>query len=58
MRIETAPGRQLQSDWGAHRTRIAGDEMTVHFVVSTLGFSWGVAFLVHGLRGPSTRMKD
>ena len=39
VRFETAPGRQLQSDWGEHRTRIAGVETTVHFMVNTLGFS-------------------
>lgn len=46
VRFETAPGRQLQSDWAEHRTRIAGAETTVHFIVNTLGFSrrfhfWG-----------------
>lgn len=39
VRFETAPGRQLQSDWAVHRTRIAGEETTVHFIVNTLGFS-------------------
>jgi transposase len=39
VRFETAPGRQLQSDWGEHRPRIAGVETTVHVVVNTLGFS-------------------
>src|SRR5574340_1272686 len=39
VRFETAPGRQLQSDWGEQRTRIAGAETTVHFLVNTLGFS-------------------
>lgn len=39
VRFETAPGRQLQSDWGEHRTQIAGEETSVHFVVNTLGFS-------------------
>lgn len=39
VRFETAPGRQLQSDWGQQRTRIAGQETAVHFIVNTLGFS-------------------
>jgi len=39
VRFETAPGRQLQSDWAEHRTWIAGEETTVHVIVNTLGFS-------------------
>lgn len=39
VRFETAPGQQLQSDWGEQRTRMAGTETTVHFIVNTLGFS-------------------
>lgn len=39
VRFETAPGRQLQSDWAEHRTFIAGQETVVHFIVNTLGFS-------------------
>lgn len=39
VRFETAPSRQLQSDWAEHRTRIAGAETTVHVSVNTLGFS-------------------
>jgi transposase len=39
VRFETAPGRQLQCDWAEQRTRIAGEETTVHFLVNTLGFS-------------------
>jgi transposase len=39
VRFETAPGRQLQSDWAEYRTRIAGAETTVHMIVNTLGFS-------------------
>jgi transposase len=39
VRFETPPGRQLQSDWAEQRTRIAGEETTVHFLVNTLGFS-------------------
>jgi transposase len=46
VRFETAPGRQLQSDWGTLRTRVAGRATGVHFVVHTLGYSrrfhfWG-----------------
>jgi transposase len=39
VRFETAPGRQLQSDWAVQRTWLAGQETTVHFIVNTLGFS-------------------
>jgi len=39
VRFETAPGRQLQSDWAEQRTQIAGQETVVHFIVNTLGFS-------------------
>lgn len=39
VRFETAPGRQLQSDWGVQRIWLAGQETTVHFIVNTLGFS-------------------
>ena len=46
VRFETEPGRQLQTDWGEQRTVIAGQAVTVHFAVSTLGYSrrfhfWG-----------------
>jgi hypothetical protein len=44
VRFETAPGRPLQSDWAEHRTRIAGVEPAVHFIVNTLGFSRRVHF--------------
>jgi transposase len=39
VRFETAPGRQLQSDWATQRTQIASVETAVHFIVNTLGFS-------------------
>lgn len=39
VRFETAPGRQLQSDWATQRTQIAGVETAIHFIVNTLGFS-------------------
>lgn len=39
VRFETDPGRQLQSDWAEHETRIAGQPTTVHFIANTLGFS-------------------
>jgi transposase len=46
VRFETAPGQQLQTDWGMQRTMIAGQAAEVHFAVSTLGYSrrfhfWG-----------------
>jgi transposase len=39
VRFETKPGKQLQSDWGEIRTRIAGEEVQVHFIVNTLSYS-------------------
>jgi transposase len=39
VRFETAPGRQLQSDWGQIVTRIGGVDSAVHFIVNTLGYS-------------------
>lgn len=39
VRFETAPGEQLQSDWGEVRTTIAGQPTTVHFFVNQLAFS-------------------
>ena len=39
VRIETAPGQQLQGDWGTIRTVLAGHEVDVHFTVHTLGYS-------------------
>jgi transposase len=39
VRFETAPGRQLQSDWGAVRTLLGGVETKVHFIVNELGYS-------------------
>jgi transposase len=46
VRFETEPGRQLQTDWAVQPTVIAGQPVTVHFAVSTLGYSrrfhfWG-----------------
>ena len=46
VRFETEPGRQLQTDWGVQQTVIAGQDVAVHFAVSTLGYSrrfhfWG-----------------
>jgi transposase len=46
VRFETAPGEQLQNDWGEIRTQIAGQPHKVCFPVSTLGYSrrfhfWG-----------------
>ena len=39
VRFETAPGRQLQSDWGRIQARVGGGPMQVHFTVNTLGYS-------------------
>jgi transposase len=46
VRFETAPGRQLQSDWGTITRPIAGVETAIHFSVNTLSYSrrfhfWG-----------------
>lgn len=39
VRFETAPGEQLQNDWGEIWTQIAGTPHKVYFPVSTLGYS-------------------
>ncbi len=39
VRFETAPGEQLQHDWGQVETVIAGERCRVHFAVNTLGYS-------------------
>lgn len=39
VRFETAPGQQLQSDWGEIITRIAGRESKVFFIVNELAYS-------------------
>ena len=39
VRFETAPGRQLQSDWGTIETVVGGVTTAVHFCVNTLGYS-------------------
>lgn len=39
VRFETDPGQQLQSDWGEIRTTLAGQPITVHFIVNQLGYS-------------------
>ena len=39
VRFETAPGQQLQSDWGTVWVPIAGVDTEVHFSVNTLGYS-------------------
>ena len=46
VRFETAPGVQLQHDWGELWTVVGGVEQKVHFTVNTLGYSrhfhaWG-----------------
>lgn len=39
VRFETAPGVQLQHDWGQLETVIGGERCRVHFAVNTLGYS-------------------
>lgn len=39
VRFETAPGRQMQSDWGEIETTIAGVLTKVYFIPNLLGFS-------------------
>jgi len=39
VRFETAPGEQLQSDWGEVEVEIAGQATKVSFLVNTLGYS-------------------
>jgi transposase len=39
LRFETAPGRQLQIDFGATTVAIGGDPVRVHLFVATLGYS-------------------
>lgn len=39
VRFETAPGEQLQSDWGEVEVELAGHPTTVSFIVNTLGYS-------------------
>lgn len=39
VRFETAPGQQLQTDWGEHWTQVAGEETKVAFIANTLGYS-------------------
>jgi transposase len=39
VRFETAPGVQLQNDWGQVETVVAGERCRVHFAVNTLGYS-------------------
>lgn len=39
VRFETPAGRQLQSDWGEQVTVIAEQDVKVHFIANTLGYS-------------------
>ncbi len=39
VRFETAPGEQVQSDWGEVEVEIAGQATKVFFIVNTLGYS-------------------
>jgi transposase len=39
VRFETAPGRQMQIDFGERRVWIAGEQVTVHFLAAVLSYS-------------------
>jgi transposase len=39
VRFETAPGRQMQIDFGERKVWIAGEQATVHFLVAVLSYS-------------------
>lgn len=39
IRFETAPGHQMQIDFGQKRVRVAGEEVVVHLLVAVLGYS-------------------
>lgn len=39
VRFETAPGQQLQIDFGSTRVQIGGEEQRIHLFVATLGYS-------------------
>jgi transposase len=39
VRFETAPGEQLQHDWGELWTRLGGERQKVYLAVNTLGYS-------------------
>lgn len=39
VRFETAPGQQMQIDFGEKTVQIAGESVTVHLLVAVLGFS-------------------
>jgi transposase len=39
VRFETAPGRQMQIDFGERRVWIAGEPVTVHFLAAVLSYS-------------------
>lgn len=49
VRYETAPGEQLQHDWGQVRTEVSGRRCTVNFAVNVLGYSRHF----HAWAGPS-----
>ena len=55
VRYETAPGRQMRIDFGERRVQIAGEPVTVHFLVAVLSYSElaGVFSATSGL--PSSR---
>jgi transposase len=48
VRFETAPGQQLQNDWGKYRTLVGGRAQEVHFAVNTLGYSRRFHFVATG----------
>jgi transposase len=39
VRFETAPGRQMQIDFGERRVWVAGEQVTVHFLAAVLSYS-------------------
>lgn len=39
VRFETAAGQQMQTDWGEIEVELAGQPMTISFIVNTLGYS-------------------
>jgi len=39
VRFETAPGEQLQTDWGEITAEVAGQPTKIYFIVNTLGYS-------------------
>ncbi len=46
VRFETAPGVQLQNDWGELWSMVAGEPKKLHFTVNTLGYSRRLHFWI------------